>query len=90
MPERQASRERRQEMTSVVVEAEVDIKRSPEEVFDFCSDLSHEPEWNPMMKRVVKLSDGPVGIGARYRTEFVDAPPVVMECMRYERPSAWS
>jgi len=77
-------------MTAVVVEAEVDIKRSPEEVFDFCSDVSHEPEWNPMMKRVVKLTDGPIRIGARYTTEFVDAPPMVMECTRYERPSAWS
>jgi len=52
-------------MSSVFVEAEVDIKRSPEDVFDFCSDPIHEPEWNPMMKRVVKLTDGPGGIGAR-------------------------
>jgi hypothetical protein len=43
-----------------------------------------------MMKRVVKLTDGPIGLGARYTTEFVDAPPMVMECTRYERPSAWS
>jgi hypothetical protein len=77
-------------MTPVVVEAAVDIKRSPEDVFDFCSDPCHEPKWNPMMKRVVKLTDGPDGVGARYTTEFVNAPPMVMECIRYERPSAWS
>src|SRR5579871_5107491 len=77
-------------MSPVVVEAEVDIRRSPEDVFDFCSDLSHEPEWNPMMKRAVMLTDGPIGIGARYRTEFVDAPPMIMECTHYERPSAWA
>ena len=77
-------------MTPVVVQAEVDIKRSPQVVFDFCSDPRHEPEWNPMMKCAVKLTDGPAGEGARYRTEFVDAPPMVMECIRYERPSAWS
>lgn len=77
-------------MSAVAIEAEVDIKRSPEDVFDFCSDPSREPEWNPMMKRVVKLTDGPVGVGARYRSEFVDAPPMVMECLRYERPRAWS
>jgi uncharacterized protein YndB with AHSA1/START domain len=75
---------------TVVVEAEVDIRRSPEDVFDFCSDVSHEPEWNPMMKRVVNLTDGSIGVGARYRTEFVDAPPMVMECTHYERPSAWA
>jgi uncharacterized protein YndB with AHSA1/START domain len=77
-------------MIPVVVEAEVDIKRSPEDVFDFCSDPSHEPEWNPMMKHVAKLADGPIGVGARYATEFVDAPTMVMECVHYERPSAWS
>jgi Polyketide cyclase / dehydrase and lipid transport len=77
-------------VTPVAIQAEVDIKRSPEDVFDFCSDPGHEPEWNPMMKRVVKLTDGPAGIGACYRTEFVNAPPMVMECTHYERPSAWS
>jgi uncharacterized protein YndB with AHSA1/START domain len=77
-------------MTRVALQAEVDIRRSPNDVFDFCSDLSHEPEWNPMMKHVVKLTDGPVGIGTRYTTEFVDAPPMVMECIHYERSSAWS
>ena len=61
-------------MTPVSIEAGVDVKRSPEDVFDLCSDLSREPEWNPMMKRVVKLTDSPVGVGARYKTEFVDAP----------------
>lgn len=77
-------------MTPVAIEAEVDIKRSPEDVFDFCSDPSREPEWNPMMKRAVKLTDGADGVGARYATEFVDAPPMVMECIHYERPRAWS
>ena len=77
-------------MTPVVVEAEVDIRRSPEDVFDYCSDPSHEPEWNPMMKRIVKLTDGPVRIGSRYATEFVNGPAMVMECIRYERPTSWS
>src|SRR6266705_2744063 len=53
-------------MRPVVVEAEVDVKRPPEEVFDYCSDHSNEPEWNPMMKRIEKLTDGPVGVGTRY------------------------
>jgi len=48
-------------MAPVVVQAEVDIKRSPEVVFDFCSDPSHEPEWNPMMKRALKLTMGSPG-----------------------------
>jgi uncharacterized protein YndB with AHSA1/START domain len=52
-------------MSPVVVEPEVVIKRSPEAVFDYASDPSHEPEWNPMMKRIAKLSDGPVAGGHR-------------------------
>jgi uncharacterized protein YndB with AHSA1/START domain len=77
-------------MTPVVVEADLDIRRSPEDVFDYCSDASHEPEWNPMMKRIFKLTDGPVRVGTRYKTEFVNGPAMVIECVRYERPTRWS
>lgn len=77
-------------MRPVVVEAAVDIRRSPEDVFDYCSDHCHEPEWNPMMKRIDKLTAGPVGVGTRYVAEFVKGPPMVMECTRYERPATWS
>ena len=77
-------------MTPVLIEAEVEIRRSPEDVFDYCSDPGHEPEWNPMMKRVVKLTDGPVRVGTRYATEFVNGPAMVMECIRYQRPTSWS
>jgi uncharacterized protein YndB with AHSA1/START domain len=77
-------------MSPVVVEAEADIDRPPEEVFDYCSDHRHEPEWNLMMKRIEKLTDGPIGTGTRYAAEFVKGPPMVMECTRHERPSTWS
>lgn len=77
-------------MRPVVVEAEVNIKRSPEDVFDYCSDHSNEPEWNPMMKRIEKLTSGPVGVGTRYATEFAKGPPMVIECTRYQRPATWS
>jgi uncharacterized protein YndB with AHSA1/START domain len=76
--------------TPVVVEVQVDIKRSPENVFDYSGDPSREPEWNPMMTRAEKLSDGPVGLGARYRTYFVKAPPMVIECVHHERPCRWA
>jgi uncharacterized protein YndB with AHSA1/START domain len=81
---------RRHAMSPVVVAAEVDIKRPPEEVFDYCSDHRHEPEWNPMMTRIAKLTDGPVGAGTQYVAEFVKGPPMVMQCTRYERPATWS
>lgn len=77
-------------MSRVVVQAEVDIKRSPEEVFDYASDPIREPEWNPMMKHIVKLTEGPVAVGARYRTERAQGPAMVIECIGYDRRREWS
>jgi hypothetical protein len=37
------------------------IRRSPEGVFDYCSDLRSELHWNPKVKYIEKLTDGPVG-----------------------------
>jgi hypothetical protein len=48
-----------------VIEAEADIQRSPEEVFDYCSDHAHEPEWNIKMTDVAKLTHAPIGLGRR-------------------------
>jgi Polyketide cyclase / dehydrase and lipid transport len=72
-----------------VIEVEADIRRSPEDVFDYASDPAHEPEWNLRMKRLEKLTDGPLGVGARYRMEFTQGPPANSECVRFERPNLW-
>lgn len=74
--------------TAVIV-AEADIERSPEDVFDYCSDHAHEPEWNIKMTGIEKLTDGPVGVGTRYQMEFTSGPPVISECVRFERPVMW-
>jgi hypothetical protein len=72
-----------------VIEAEANIRRSPEDVFDYASDPAHEPEWNIRMKRVQKLTGGPVSVGARYRMELTSGPPASSEVVRFERPSLW-
>ena len=72
-----------------VVENAVNIARSAEDVFDYCPDLTREPEWNPKAKRVDKLTDGPVGLGTRYEAEFLKANPTMIEFVRFERPVAW-
>ena len=76
--------------SSAVIENEIDIKRSPEDVFDYCSDHTHELEWNPKMRLVNKLSDGPVGVGTRYEMEFIPGRPLIAECVRFDRPTAWT
>jgi uncharacterized protein YndB with AHSA1/START domain len=72
-----------------VIENAVDIARSPEHVFDYCVDLTREPEWNPKAKRVKKVSAGPIGLGARYEAEFLKGNPTTIEFVRFERPVLW-
>lgn len=74
---------------AVVIEAEADIRRSAEEVFDYASDPASEPEWNIRVKRVQKLTGGPIGVGARYRIAFTQGPPATSECVRFDRPGYW-
>ena len=74
---------------AAVIEVEADVRRPPEEVFDYASDPAKEPEWNIRMKGIQKLTDGPVGVGARYRMLFTQGPPAISKCVRFERPSFW-
>jgi uncharacterized protein YndB with AHSA1/START domain len=69
-----------------VIEAEADIRRPAGQVFDYASDPANEPGWNIRMKRIEKLTGGPVGVGARYRMEFTQGPAAISECVRFERP----
>jgi uncharacterized protein YndB with AHSA1/START domain len=72
-----------------VVENAIDIARSPGDVFDYCTDLTREPEWNPKAKRVEKITDGPIGVGTRYEAEFLQGSPMTIELVRFERPVEW-
>jgi uncharacterized membrane protein len=72
-----------------VVENAVEIARSPEDVFDYCVDLTREPEWNPKAKRVEKVTDGPIGLGTRYEAEFLKGSPMTIELVRFDRPLEW-
>jgi hypothetical protein len=74
---------------TVLIEAEADIRTPAEKVFDYASDPANEPEWNIRVKRVQKLTGGPVGVGARYRMTFTQGPPAISECVRFERPGFW-
>ena len=74
---------------AVVIQAEADIRRSAEEVFDYASEPANEPEWNIRVKRVQKLTSGPAGVGARYRIAFTQGPPAISECVRFDRPEYW-
>jgi len=58
-------------------------------VFDFLADERNEPRFNPRMRGAEKISEGPIGVGTRFRAEVVSmGRPIemVIEYTGYERP----
>jgi uncharacterized protein YndB with AHSA1/START domain len=45
----------------------ITIARSPAEVFAYLADFERIPTWNYAIAETRKVSDGPVGVGTRYR-----------------------
>jgi hypothetical protein len=50
-----------------LIEGEITIDRSADEVFDFVADESNEPRYNLRMTHVEKTSPGPIGRGTRFQ-----------------------
>jgi hypothetical protein len=70
------------------VSGEILINRSVEQVFDFVADQRNEPIYNPRMLRSEKITDGPIGVGTRFRaTAMSGRRPVEMyiEVTEYQR-----
>jgi hypothetical protein len=72
-----------------LVDCGIEIARSPEDVFDYVTDISREFEWNPRTRRVVKLTDGPIGAGTRWEGEWIAGDPVLIEYVAFDRPTSW-
>jgi uncharacterized protein YndB with AHSA1/START domain len=73
----------------VRIEGEIAINRPVDEVFDFVADERNEPRYNPRIRRVEKLSPGPIGQGARFRAETTAmgrTAGIAIEYTVYERP----
>jgi uncharacterized protein YndB with AHSA1/START domain len=76
-------------MGRAVIDSVVEVQRPPADVFDYVSDHTREPEWNPKMRFVRKLTDGPIGNGTRYEMEFIPGRPIVVSCVQFDRPNGW-
>ena len=74
----------------VTVENAIEIARSPEDVFDYLTDITKEVEWNPRTRRAEKLTPGLIGLGTRFGTEWIKGNPTTVEYVRFERPTAWA
>jgi uncharacterized protein YndB with AHSA1/START domain len=76
-------------MSAGVVDCAIAIDRSPEDVFGYVTDIGREFEWNPRTRRVVKLTDGPIGAGTRWEGEWVAGDPMLIEYVAFDRPTSW-
>ncbi len=73
----------------VHIEGEIIIGRPVEDVFDFVADECNEPRYNAQMRSAEKISQGPIGLGTRYRAEVVSGRqvvPMAIEVTGFERP----
>ena len=49
------------------VSGEILINRLVEQVFDYVADQRNEPIYNPRMMQSEKITEGPIGVGTRFR-----------------------
>ena len=71
------------------IEGEIVIERPVEEVVDFVADERHEPRFNPRMVHAELISEGPIGLKTRFRTELQTmgrTMPMLVEFTAYKRP----
>ena len=71
------------------IAGEVTIAAPVEAVFDVVADERNEPSYNPRIARVEKVSEGPVGAGARFVTEprgMGARGEMTLTILEYDRP----
>ncbi len=73
-----------------VITNSVLLRCSPETAFDYLSDHRGELEWNPTCEVMEKLTDGPVGLGTKYRAKWKHSPYVEVETVAFDRPRSWT
>ena len=70
--------------------ATVRIERPVEEVFDYFTDISNDPSWNPFVKEAKKTSTGPLGVGTTFFVVRKMSGPMDIEYTEYVRPTRWA
>ena len=75
---------------AALIENSIEIARTPEDVFDYLSDLGNEVRWNPDCLSMEQLTDGPVGVGTRFRAKWKQGPVIFPEVTEYQRPYNWT
>ena len=66
------------------------INQSVELVFDYVADQRNEPTYNPRMLHSEKITEGPIGVGTRFRATAQSGRreiEMLIEVTEYQRPS---
>lgn len=75
-------------------ENRVEINRPPAEVFKFIADLCNEPRYVPNVLETEKISDGPAGVGSKYRevtrVMFGRKAVATYEVTQYDAPTTFA
>lgn len=75
---------------SAVISNTIDVERPATEVFDYCSDMRTEADWNPVATSVTMISPGPVSKGSRFTAAFSGLGRSTAEIVEFARPSSWT
>jgi hypothetical protein len=73
-----------------VIDNSINIDRTAEEVFDYCSDMRTEMEWNPAAKEITLVTTEPLGQGSRFSGTWSGLGQTTIEVVDYARPSRWT
>lgn len=71
------------------VRGSIEIARDVEDVFDVVADQRNEVDYNPQMIDSLKITDGPIGVGTKFRATVLGRnKPVemIIECTGFDRP----
>lgn len=73
----------------VRVNGEILINRPVEQVFYYVADLCNEPIYNPRMLQSEKITEGPIGVGTRFRATSRSGrrtTEMLIEVTEFQRP----
>src|SRR5689334_8464615 len=69
------------------LDLELDLDEAPEAVFDLMADCSNEAQWNPDVREVTRIGDGPVAVGAEWDGRYKGLGTMRIRLDEYDRPS---
>jgi len=73
----------------MLVQGDIVINRPIDEVFDFAADERNEPRYNPQMTRADLVTQGPIGVGTKFRfvmTGVGRGAEMITELTEFDRP----